>query len=816
MPINNNKSNQNIIIIKKKRKKKLNKITLDENSYSSENNENSKCNNEFDFKLYELLLFDKNAQIIFNLSKIDFNTENKIPLDNYSNIIKNIIKINENSKNKKKTTLHYYLIGNENINIQILNIKNTDIYLLGAFNKSTHSSIRKIFLLHILLSFLNYMGEKSWYIKRDFEINRNGSKKSINSEKKIINAYSNKSSIISSDNNNYLEMNENNDLLYSKIYEYFLLLPLIKFFVLISKNIFIRHNYYNKGALYKNFYLVDLEAGQILFSLENIYGLNNGEHPDRNILLNQLIFEELLYQGKFLKKDYIKKYGKILDFIDYQQFYIRLEFKSTHPKLIFILRFLPLLNGILLIQEYEMKTYSIGNDDDEEEDHKEIDILVGNSITRDEETENEDEDDEALLINEPKFIKEREYFFINFYLSTNSNINNIFYLKNSQIKYFSEDVLNIINKIINKNISESANINIENILLNINNELYNEYLQINYKKEKNPILISSKKVIYKKIKYNLNNETDIINLELLNEDNTKIINQYQWNCSSLPYLKNLFQIEEKYILIILFNYRNDIKNNQLTLDLSRLESYSLLDKENIDNNNKIKNNNNNIISKDEKLSQLLNDELSQFSESLYLDKDKNYYKDKKGMIKKVKTVNFSKNKNCEISEENKISDEEKSKDKMNILFDNDKSSIFNLDFTYISKNDIGLYDSFKIDKNNKINNNQLSRSSKKKSEENHKISITHVNTLNLKKNPLNFNYINKKNNVDNNKIEAKEKDKDNTNVSLLPIQVYDKSYEEKDKKDLQKKFLDLYQDTIFSEEKYYKYEKNNKNTKEDN
>ena len=816
MPINNNKSNQNIIIIKKKKKKKPNKITLDDNSYISENNESNKCNNEFDFKLYELLLFDKNAQIIFNLSKIDFNTENKIPLDNYSNIIKNIIKINENSKIKKKTTLHYYLMGNENINIQILNIKNTDIYLLGAFDKSTHSSIRKIFLLHILLSFLNYMGEKSWYIKRDFEINRNGSKKSINSEKKIINAYSNKSSIISSDNNNYLEMNENNDLLYSKIYEYFLLLPLIKFFVLISKNIFIRHNYYNKGALYKNFYLVDLEAGQILFSLENIYGLNNGEHPDRNILLNQLIFEELLYQGKFLKKDYIKKYGKILDFIDYQQFYIRLEFKSTHPKLIFILRFLPLLNGILLIQEYEMKTYSIGNDDDEEEDHKEIDILVGNSITRDEETENEDEDDEALLINEPKFIKEREYFFINFYLSTNSNINNIFYLKNSQIKYFSEDVLNIINKIINKNISESANINIENILLNINNELYNEYLQINYKKEKNPILISSKKVIYKKIKYNLNNETDIINLELLNEDNTKIINQYQWNCSSLPYLKNLFQIEEKYILIILFNYRNDIKNNQLTLDLSRLESYSLLDKENIDNNNKIKNNNNNIISKDEKLSQLLNDELSQFSESLYLDKDKNYYKDKKGMIKKVKTVNFSKNKNCEISEENKISDEEKSKDKMNILFDNDKSSIFNLDFTYISKNDIGLYDSFKIDKNNKINNNQLSRSSKKKSEENHKISITHVNTLNLKKNPLNFNYINKKNNVDNNKIEAKEKDKDNTNVSLLPIQVYDKSYEEKDKKDLQKKFLDLYQDTIFSEEKYYKYEKNNKNTKEDN
>ena len=734
MPINNdNKSNENIIIIKKKRKKKPNKITLDDNSFSFENYDNNKFNIEFDFQLYELLLFDKNAQLIFNSSKIDLDTENKIPSDNYTNIIKNIIKINENSIIKKKT-LHYYLIGNDNINIEILNMRNTDLYLLGTFNKNTHSSIRKIFLLHILLSFLNYMGEKSCFIKKDFEIHNNWSKKSTNSEKKTINVYSNKSSIISSDNNNYLEMNENNDLLYTKIYEYFLLLPLIKFFILISRNIFIRHNFFNKGALYKNFYLVDLETEQILFSLENIYGLNNGYHPNRNIILNDLIFEELLFQGKFLKKDYIKKYGKILDFIDYKQFYIRLEFKSTHPRLIFILRFLPLLNGILLIQEYEMKVYSIGNDDEQEEEYKEIDILIGNSITRDEETESEDEDNEALLISEPKFIKEREYFFINFFLSTNSNINNIFYIKNSQIKYFSDDILNIINKTIaNKNISESANLNIENIILNINNALYNEYLQINNKKEKNPILISSKKIIYKTKKNNLQNEKEIlINFELLNEDNTKIINQYQWNCTSLPYLKNLFQIEEKYILIILFNNRKEIKNSQLTLDLSRLESYSFICKENTVNNNQDKNNNN-ITTKDEKLSQLLNDELSQFSESFYLNKDKNFHKDNKVMIKKVKTVNFSKNKKYEINEENKISDEEKSKDKMNILFDNDKSSIFNLDFTHISKNDIDLYDSIKLDKNIIISNNQLSKSAKKIPEEDHKNSNTKVNNLNSKK-----------------------------------------------------------------------------------
>ena len=303
---------------------------------------------------------------------------------------------------------------------------------------------------------------------------------------------------------------------------------------------------------------------------------------------------------------------------------------------------------------------------------------------------------------------------------------------------------------------------------------------------------------------NPQNNKDIINLELLNVDNTKIINQYQWNYTSLPYLKNLFQIEEKYVLIILFNYRREIKNNQLTIDLSRLESYSFLDKEKTKNNQK-KNNNSNIIIKDEKLSQLLNDELSEFSESLF-DKDKKYFKDKKVMIKRVKTVNLSKNKNYEIREENKISDEDKSKDKINILYDNDKSSIFNLDFTYISKNDIGLYDSFKLDKNS-INNKELSNSMKKKSKEIDKNNDIKINNLNLKKNP-----INKKNNIDNNN---EEKEKENTNINLSPVQVFDKSNEEKDKKDLNKKFLDFYQDTISSEERYYKYENKNKSVKED-
>lgn len=711
--------------------------------------------------------------------------------------------------------LHYYIINNEKINIQILNIEKTNVYLLGAFNKDTHSSIRKIFLLHILLSFLNYMGEKSLYIVKDFDISLNKNK-SINLEKP--NVYSNKTSInknediISSENNNYLEGNDNNDLLYSKIFEYFLLLPLIKFFILISTTIFIRHNYYNKGALYKNFYLVDLDTGQIIFSLENIYNLNNGYHPSRNIKLYELIWNELLYQGNFLKKKYTKKYGKILDFIDYQQFYIRLEIKSTHPRLIFILRFLPLLNGVLLIHEYEMKSNSI--EDNYEEEYKEIDVLIGNSMAlEEEEEENEGEEDEVLLINEPKFIKEREYFFINFFLSTNSNINNIFYIKNSQIKYFSDDVLKVINKTINKYESGLSNsINIENIIININNELYNEYLQINNKTEKNHILISSYQVIYRNINNNNQKRKDIINLELLNEDNNKIITPYQWNYTNLPYIKSLFQIDLKYISIILFNYRKELKNNQLTINLSKIDDFSILEKGNIDNN---KSNNSSIkIIKDEKLSELLNDDISDYSESVYLNKNnKSYYRETNNIDKKRLTNEiFNKNKKKDTVEENKISDEDKSKDRINAIFDHTKNSIFNLDFTNISKNDIDLYDSFKLkkDKDNSITKNKEGSIYKRKmSEEKNNDRYSKINISNLTKNSMNI--LNKRKNNENiGKIE----ENDNTNNSFIPKQSLDKNYDEKEKKGLKKKFIDLNYDTITSSEKYNGFQKKNQNENE--
>ena len=473
---------------------------------------------------------------------------------------------------------------------------------------------------------------------------------------------------------------------------------------------------------------------------------------------------------------------------------------------------MPLLNGVLLINEYEWKSYT--NEDISDEEYKEIDILNGSSLSRDNESELDD-DDEVLLINEPKFIKEREYFFINFFLSTNSNINDIFYIKNSQIKYFSNGLLNSINKIVTKYNSylNSNDLNIENILININNELYNEYLQINNKEDKSHIYIGSNIIEYKNIN-NLNNEKekDIIDLKLLDEDGYKIISQYQWNIISCPYLKYLFQINEKFILIILFNYRKDRKKNELTLNLSKFDDYSFLDKEDKKSNKEnIKNENkNSLINISEKLTDLLEDKISEYIESPENKINNNYYKDKQSFIKKIKNESINKNEDNNF-ENNKISDEDKSKDIINIKYENEKSSLFNLDLTYISKNDINLWSSFKFEKENnkkknlKCNKVKSFKSSRKNSADKQKNKISKVNTFNNRKSELN-NSGSKRKFENNESTEAKPI----SNLSNIHIQQYNKSFEDNDRIKLKnsknKNFLDKYYNTIGSLDNFYNYE----------
>jgi hypothetical protein len=212
----------------------------------------------------------------------------------------------------------------------------------------------------------------------------------------------------------------------------------------------------------------------------------------------------------------------------------------------------------------------------------------------------------------------------------------------------------------------------------------------------------------------------------------------------------------------------------------------------------------------EKLSDLLEDKISEYIESPENKINNSYYKDKQSYIKKIKNENINKSEDNNF-ENNKISDEDKSKDIINIKCENEKSSLFNLDITNISKNDINLWNSFKIEKENnkkkilKFNKIKSFKSLRKNTDDNHKSKISKVNSFNNKKSELN-NSTTKRKYENNESTEAKPI----SNLSNVHMQHYNKSFEEKDRNKLKnsknKNFLDKYFNTIGSLDNFYNYE----------
>ncbi len=163
-------------------------------------------------------------------------------------------------------------------------------------------------------------------------------------------------------------------------------------------------------------------------------------------------------------------------------------------------------------------------------------------------------------------------------------------------------------------------------------------------------------------------------------------------------------------------------------------------------------------------------------------------------------------------ENNKASDEDKSKDRINFLNENEKSSLFNLDFTNITKNDIVISNSLKLDKEY-YNSKSSNRTEKKKSvskisSEKKNNNITKVNALKIPRNS--FNSIIKNKTID---VKDKMEEREISRINFLSNR-RDISFNKKEKKFKKdkKNLLDKYYDTISSScDNFYSCEKNKKN-----
>ena len=510
-------------------------------------------NTSFIFEKKNLFLFTLNGNLIFS--------ESDIEKSEYKNILRNIIiKINKigNIKHRNGNIIteniyfNMFIIGNRD-KIVILRIGDINIVSLGVFSKETKTSIIKIYLLNNLIMFLNYL-----------DIESNSSFSNINT-------------------NNNLQIN---------LYKEFFLSSFNAYFILITRQLFQRQKYKLKNIFYKNYSLIELNSNKIIFSFESLYNNkeSNGDKYQIKINNKENIWNEVLYHCHILKNNYIKQYSINFNEENYDNYFVIFELKSTFPRRTFIIKFLPILNGVCIIHEF-VQTKLSSNEGNEINHYKEYESLYGyfNEInTLSQKTTNSTQSKLILFRNEPNFIKKINCFFLGSLSLKNQHKDLFFSRKNNNI-FICEDVVKIINNcLINEN---SLNNNI--IIREIEKRLYDEYLQENKQKDKD----------------------NDIDLNIYHNKNIFLFSNDDYLTEENLSQKMDLNITKEYILSILFS-KNKLKNTYLTKD----KEISLLSKKFLGSKKDCT-----------KLSEILNENISENIGSYYhstkkLLKDNNSFK----------------------------------------------------------------------------------------------------------------------------------------------------------------------------------------------
>ena len=457
-----------------------------------------------------------------------------------------------------------FFLGN-NDKIVIVDIEKINIIAIGIFSIQTKTVIIKFYLLSFLISVSNYF------------------KENIN--------------LLINENNFNISKNK----IYMDIYQSFLFLPFKNYFEFLSRKIFKRQKLKIKNIFYKNYYLVELNSDKIIFSLQSLYNMNsvNGEGGSKyqlKIHKKDQIWKEILYHCHKLENKYMNKYSFIFNEEHYQYYYAFLELKSTFPRRTFLIKFLPILNGLALIHEYiQIKLASVKG---EENIYKECESFYGfnEDIKFQNGKNNSNNNNKIFIENEPIILKKVNLFFVESFFIKTSSLGLFNGIKRNNI-YISQEIMNIINR----HILSLKNIN---IIKNIQKDLYEEYLELikaeNHEFEMN----SSKKLIVK-------NNNDISSISF-NEG----LNSNGENNNSQTISLN---ITKKFILKILFDKSYNIFKDEKCKNLySSSKNYNF--KDNHNSIKKISNSKKDV----NKLSEILNDSISDYTGTLNIfNKHKN-------------------------------------------------------------------------------------------------------------------------------------------------------------------------------------------------
>ena len=507
-------------------------------------------------------------------------------------IQKIVLIIMNNNTNKNKEDLFYFnrfLFNKFKITIMI----KSKIALVGLFSLNSSRGFQNLLLMHLYISLINFKGDSI------IKLNLINNSKNFNSFSMYEFEQEKNEEII----NNYLKGVTKLDFLEISIYnKYFLkscILHFEKVFTALTKKEDINLTF----TKFLDLYIIDISSEVLLFDLNEI---TNKNIYHNNIYYqyykNKHIFKEILFHSHQLYDSYTSKYGNKVIGGDSSQRFIKVECTSTYPRILFIIKFLPVLKGIIVVHIYFQNKLSRGNINNisinHENKYKEVDLVFGSFFG-----ENGDMDLKYVM---PKKLGNIDKFIEEFFLTTR---NSDFFKLNEPLKEFKYFNYNII-KIINSIPIDIIKTPLPKIFEYINEKIktkYNEEQSKKNKKQKNKKFLHNKDIFEEK-----------------NENDTLMIKKGRKSDFSNESLGEIFLLD-KYILY------NDLFPNQTEKLITIQNNFST-----------IKSNNKNIIN-------ILRESDSSIQNNIFNKQNNNYVKEENNMlIENTKTINL-------MSESNLIS-----------------------------------------------------------------------------------------------------------------------------------------------------------------
>ena len=428
-------------------------------------------------------------------------------------------KINEKEKNKKGDIIYINQVDNNSDNDYIFNSIETAIYkililikkefiLIGTFSKTCSRQYQQLLLTHIFIGMNNFKGDIGTISKKLSEIENYNDNNFIH----IKSFYHNKER---------LNMKESNDILEILIFENIFLKTLIVHYQNVFYQVFKKEDLNLKQTKLKNLYIIDLNNAKILLDMNKIQGIKR-KHQNKKFYKYDKLFEEILYQSKTMYNNYIKEFNFRFSNADSDFRFVKFECTSTYPRLLFIIRFVPVLKGLAIIHVYSQKKLSRNNDNNIQMEQgincKEVDFIFGSFIRGNRNFE--------FKYGAPKKLEYIEKFMEEFFLTGRSGLN-IFRInnQNKKYKYVNYDIIKIINSFqITKNMS------VEEIFQNYLNTLKQQY---------------EKDSKAKKEKAQENDENNLNNSDDDSDDNKKIDKLFSLNKETFYKVLLNIKLEEK-------------------------------------------------------------------------------------------------------------------------------------------------------------------------------------------------------------------------------------------------------------------------------